>query len=62
MTSERSEPRAEHPARRRRLRRRAALFSPILVLVAVLVTALGVPWLATVGALALFLVWLAVEG
>jgi hypothetical protein len=45
-----------------RVRRKAMVFGPLLGLVGVLVLALGVPWPVVAAALALFVLWLIVEG
>jgi hypothetical protein len=42
--------------------RKALLFGPVLAVVALVVTLLGVPWQLVALALAVFVVWLLVEG
>jgi hypothetical protein len=46
-------------SRRRRL---ALLFVPLLAIVAIVVSMLGVPWQITASALALFVLWLLIDG
>lgn len=43
-------------------RRKALIFGPILAVVAVVVTILGVPWQLVAAAVAAFVLWLLIEG
>ena len=43
-------------------RRKALIFGPILAMVAVVVTILGVPWKLVAGVVAVFVLWLLIEG
>lgn len=53
---------AETPEEPSKLRRRALVLGPLLVLVGIVVIALGVPWQIVAGALALFVLWLVFDG
>ncbi len=44
------------------LKRKALIFGPILFVVGIMVTILGVPWQVTAGFVALFVLWLLIEG
>ena len=65
MSDDPLSPAADSPKERRPLTRRqrkALLFVPLVLVVAVLVSLLGVPWQVVAGALGLFVLWLVIEG
>lgn len=55
----------DHKPQRRPLspaRRKALIFGPVLLVVAVVVTLLGVPWKLVAAIVAAFVLWMLIEG
>lgn len=65
MSDDPRSPAADSPKEHRQLTRRqrkALVFVPLVLVVAVLVSLLGVPWQVVAAALGLFVLWLVLEG